>query len=839
MAEPGIGSGSGRIEIVVHVGDGKTGTSAIQRMLREHPSQLSADGVRYLGLMFESAPVSLHPWQKPEMIEAFHRLPPDQAVAELGALLSACVHAAEHSGLRRLVWSNETLLGRSGPTIRALQSVADRADVTIVAYVRRHDRLANSAYLQWGLKHKTYDGPLRDFAGWTARRKLALAPKLQPWLDAFGPAVRLRNYDAADDVTRDFLHAMGVDPAPYGTARRNLPLSAAELALRSVFNAMSDGRVSPNRFTTLFGTRRVDFSLPLRDWMTCLLPDEAALEQVRETMASDAKAVDAMLTAAGQPPFDRTPMEVAPFDLDPDTLVVALMQMLAVQAERVESLEQRLQSLERPGPAPEVASVRGPQGRWPDAMPQGAVQQALAPALGYFGAHAADCLERPVAGPVDGLRLALEESKPVFLNLRGLELLKGGKPVALQAHTPRCTQSSVADDDARNGADKLLSNKGIHSKAETAPWWEVEFGLPVDCDSIRVWNRSDGWGSRSRTLRIEVRSGDLGQHVHDGQSREQLLEVLDALAAAAGAPPLATWPATAAAARRWREDLLAEVATRVASGDIALAAIPWRALLQAVDAWGREGEPTDATWTMIAAFLLHQHTGKGGTSIKAFSLLLGSRERLVRLQHELNELAGRLGLGRYMLTRHGVKSEGVLRCEPEKFVAHMRAVVEALDSLGREPVMAYGTLLGAVRDGDFIAHDDDIDLLCRSAADSRAGTEQDVLQLKDALRDKGFRVVDLLPNSLNLHVIDPKNGAVMDVFPCWRQDGALHMHMESMKVRGIPEDAIYPRTSIEFRGSRFPAPARPEEFLRERYGEGWRTSDQFYEWPWPLEEKTS
>src|SRR5690606_35734267 len=88
MAEPGDRNGSKRMEVVVHVGDGKTGTSAIQRMLREHTSQLVADGTLYLGLMFEFAPVKMYPWQKPGMIEAFHRLPADQAIAELGRLLS-------------------------------------------------------------------------------------------------------------------------------------------------------------------------------------------------------------------------------------------------------------------------------------------------------------------------------------------------------------------------------------------------------------------------------------------------------------------------------------------------------------------------------------------------------------------------------------------------------------------------------------------------------------------------------------------------------------------------------------------------------------------------------
>src|SRR5690606_33916894 len=146
---------------------------------------------------------------------------------------------------------------------------------------------------------------------------------------------------------------------------------------------------------------------------------------------------------------------------------------------------------------------------------------------------------------------------------------------------------------ARNGADQLLSNRGIHSKAERAPWWTVRFDPPVECDGIRIWNRSDGWGRRSRTLRIDMETvGNASkQCVYDGQSRVRLIDALDALSKAAGVQGLATWPVTASAAREWREGLLARFAARLSAGETNLATVNWRALLQVVDVWGRE-EPS-------------------------------------------------------------------------------------------------------------------------------------------------------------------------------------------------------------------------------------------------------
>src|SRR5690606_18113421 len=112
----------------------------------------------------------------------------------------------------------------------------------------------------------------------------------------------------------------------------------------------------------------------------------------------------------------------------------------------------------------------------------------------------------PLAAPVAGLRLSLDEPRPGFLNLRGLQFMKAGKPLPPPAAEARQSSTTGRDDD--NGAANLLTLKGIHSAAERAPWWEARFEAPVEADAVRVFNRSDVWASRSRTLRIEATAPD-------------------------------------------------------------------------------------------------------------------------------------------------------------------------------------------------------------------------------------------------------------------------------------------------------------------------------------------
>lgn len=829
------------MKLVVHVGPGKTGSTAIQSSLQRARARLADQGVSYLGHMMEHAPRRQYEWQRPGGFDAFSRLPTQRAMREFEAVLVDSIGHSSASGRHTCVISNESWLRRGGLVRQVIEKVRTREalDVVVVAYARNHARLVSSGYVQWGLLHKTYKGGIRDFRAWVGGRDLSLHPSIEAWASTFGPEFKLRNYDAATDVVSDFMHASGLDEIQLDSVRAYETPSVNEIALRALFNDMHEEAVAPSRFSRLFDAAKLDFERPVGRWLQEQLPDKAALDDLVGALSEDRERINRILRQSGQPELGSgVAGGSGPVAPDSDALVSTLFQMIVTLARKVESLEQIVDGLSRAEhpSSTQLAAMAARTHGWPHGLPATDVMDALAPGLGYFGAHAADCLEVAVDPQLSGLHISLHEFKPVFLNLRGLELVKSGKAIRLGDDGVVAEQSSVADDnDGRNGAGLLLALQGIHSKAERDPWWRVTFARPVDCDGIRIWNRSDGWGCRSRTLRVEVTYAGGGKRLlHDSQSHESLCRVLEDLTQASGGIRPGAWPGTPEEAQPWREAQIAGVAQRLCSGELPLADAPWRSLMQVLDVWGRGGDPSEPSWTVLAAFLLHQCQGKGGTSIKAMSLLLNSRQRLSHLEVQINKVAAGLGLGRYMLTRHGVKSEGVLRRDPDRFVSHMRAVISALETLRREPFLAYGTLLGAVRDRDFIAHDDDIDLMCRSPAGSRKEAEQDVLGLKEDLRKHGFKVVDLLPNSLNLHVIDPRNGAVMDVFPCWRQDDALCMHMESMKIRDIPEEVVYPRSTLSFHGEDFPVPSQPEAFLQARYGDGWRVSDPFYEWPWTL-----
>ncbi|MBK1688162.1 hypothetical protein CKO37_11665 [Rubrivivax gelatinosus] len=450
----------------------------------------------------------------------------------------------------------------------------------------------------------------------------------------------------------------------------------------------------------------------------------------------------------------------------------------------------------------------------------------LLPSLGYFAFTPADALKLRLDAPITGLRVQIEDpTGPCLLHLHGITLLKGGRALDV-AGKGRARQSSAHRDEARFGPDTLLASKGMHTKSEMRPWWAVEFTEPVDADEVRIFNLRDTWSRRARPLRVFTRAADGNWTLrHDGSSADAALQSLFAVLSICG--PIEFRADEPAAQLRQR--LLAACAAAIMRGALPLKDLPWQRILPIVDLYGAAPLGDDEL-TVLAARLMYTHVLD---PLMAFTAKLQDRAQVLRLQARMNEISAVHGEGTYVLTRHGVQRSKLLS-RTREHVDAMAEVAEVLQREGREPMICYGTLLGAVRDGGFIAHDDDVDMLYRCRGQSRAEVEQEMKAVTKTLTDAGFTVRQV-PPYLNLHVFDPRRGGLLvDVFPCWVVDGKAHLHMERMTVRAIDADIVYPPASIELYGRTLPTPARPADFLLARYGEGWTVSNQFFEWPWAL-----
>lgn len=154
------------------------------------------------------------------------------------------------------------------------------------------------------------------------------------------------------------------------------------------------------------------------------------------------------------------------------------------------------------------------------------------------------------------------------------------------------------------------------------------------------------------------------------------------------------------------------------------------------------------------------------------------------------------------------------------------AVVEQVKGLVGDVWLNSGTLLGSVREGGLIGHDDDIDLAVMLDANCAKTAAQAWIRAFRALQDAGL---DPRATLRNPRVFKFKGNEVkIDLFPAWMEDGKIWIYPHSAGELGQAE--LYPLGTCQKSG--LPIPANPEAFLELNYGKGWKVPDPAFEFNW-------
>ena len=145
------------------------------------------------------------------------------------------------------------------------------------------------------------------------------------------------------------------------------------------------------------------------------------------------------------------------------------------------------------------------------------------------------------------------------------------------------------------------------------------------------------------------------------------------------------------------------------------------------------------------------------------------------------------------------------------------------ETTGKQLFICYGTLLGYIRDADFIQHDDDIDLCFLANSIGWDAAFAEFMDVVEGLRARGEHIV--IDSGVQFHWY--LNGDALDVFMGWMDGDNLNMYYAS---GALSRDRVLPLQTRHFNGYEVLVPNDPEALLQLIYGEGWHIPDPNFQW---------
>ena len=221
-------------------------------------------------------------------------------------------------------------------------------------------------------------------------------------------------------------------------------------------------------------------------------------------------------------------------------------------------------------------------------------------------------------------------------------------------------------------------------------------------------------------------------------------------------------------------------------------------------------------------------------NLTAVEVAVGHRvfQGAANLQVDVTDKAGRpLILDKYGKLIRPLSSEG--QTTIDELMDHVERLLQVMNATCGVPAfIAYGTLLGAVRNGRLIGHDNDVDLGYVSSHESPVDVVRESYRIERALAAAGWWVRRGSGTRLNVRVrLSDDTVRYIDIFTSHWVEGVFYMPQDT--GFRIGREAILPLTTVELAGRRLPAPADSEGLLALTYGEGWRTPDPSFMYDTP------
>lgn len=178
---------------------------------------------------------------------------------------------------------------------------------------------------------------------------------------------------------------------------------------------------------------------------------------------------------------------------------------------------------------------------------------------------------------------------------------------------------------------------------------------------------------------------------------------------------------------------------------------------------------------------------------------------------------------------HGIRRSFRFWNDAQKslYLREANRLVTVLADLTPHVTFGFGAVLGFIRENDFIAHDDDLDLLI-ALPSARATFSSAKTRLRNFLEAKGYTCHG--ENLSHFGVNYQAKGAAIDVFIGFIEDNQISW-FPSMRS-GLKLNEVFPTRTFHIYGEKCAIPNDPERYLEVTYGPNWREPVANWSHPW-------
>lgn len=233
-----------KVKVIFHIGAGKTGSSSIQKTLKENYELLANNGVIYAGMNFEgfcSKNWNKQPW-------GYNSLNSDELIKEYCEQLELIVNTEKP---HTIILSNEGYLAHSEKLISLYQHLKESYELALYAYVRSPENWMISGYQQWGIKHKHYPGKILSAKEYISKNPYAQITNALELLNTNGmlDSLVVRSVEKVNNVVSDFLSLLQLKGLK--EYKENESLSERDKCLAYFYNNQIQSPVLPNESNVL------------------------------------------------------------------------------------------------------------------------------------------------------------------------------------------------------------------------------------------------------------------------------------------------------------------------------------------------------------------------------------------------------------------------------------------------------------------------------------------------------------------------------------------------------------------------------------------------------------